>query len=63
MVYSLTRKNFGDNSGIGIQNFEFIYKPEQEYVEHILSFKGCSAELGNAMKIMTPAMLEKLCRF
>ncbi len=51
MVHSLTRKNPGDNSGIGVPNFEFIYKPEQEYVEHILSFKGCGAELGNAMKI------------
>jgi len=59
MVHPLTRKNPGDNSGIGVPNFEFIYKPEQEYVEHILSFKGCGAELGNAMKIMTTAMLGK----
>jgi len=59
MVHSLTRKNPGDNSGIGVPNFEFVYKPEQEYVEHILSFKGCGAELGNAMKIMTTAMLGK----
>jgi len=59
MVHPLTRKNPGDNSGIGVPNFEFFYNPGQEYVEHILSFKGCGAELGNAMKIMTTAMLGK----
>ncbi|MGB6370390.1 MAG: fumarate hydratase [Atribacterota bacterium] len=59
MVHPLTRKNPGDNSGIGVPNFEFNFIPEQEYVEHILSFKGCGAELGNAMKIMTTAMLGK----
>jgi len=59
MVHSLTRRNPGDNSGIGIPNFEFFYKPGQEYAEQIISFKGCGAELGNAMKIMTTAMLGK----
>ncbi len=59
MVHPLTRKNPGDNSGIGVPNFEFDYVPEQEYMEMFLSFKGCGAELANAMKIFTVAQLEK----
>jgi fumarate hydratase subunit alpha len=59
MVHPLTRKNPGNNSGIGIPNIELEYVPNQDYIENILSFKGCGAELGNAMKIMTTAMLGK----
>lgn len=59
MVHPLTRKNYGDNSGIGVPNFEFDYIPGQKYIEMIISFKGCGAELGNAMKIMTTAQLGK----
>jgi fumarate hydratase subunit alpha len=59
IVHPLTRKNPGDNSGIGVPNFEFNFIPKQEYIEHIISFKGCGAELGNAMKIMTTAQLGK----
>lgn len=59
MVHTLTRKNPGDNSGMGVPNFEFDYVPEQEYLEMLLSFKGCGAELANAMKIFTVAQLEK----
>jgi fumarate hydratase subunit alpha len=59
MVHPLTRQNPGDNSGDGVPNFEFDYIPEQEFLEIILSFKGCGAELGNAMKIFTPAQLGK----
>ena len=59
MVHTLTRKNPGDNSGVGVPNFEFDYVPEQEYLEMLVSFKGCGAELANAMKIFTVAQLEK----
>lgn len=59
MVHPLTRANSGDNSGIGVPNFEFDYVPEQEYLEMFLSFKGCGAELANAMQIFTVAKLEK----
>ena len=59
MVHPLTRKNPGDNSGIGVPNFEFNFIRGQKYIEHILSFKGCGAELANAMKIMTTAELGK----
>ena len=59
MVEPLTRKNPGDNSGIGVPNFEFDYIPEQKYIEMFLSFKGCGAELANAMQIFTVAKLEK----
>lgn len=57
IVHPLTRKNSGDNSGEGVPNFEFDYVPEQEYLEILISFKGCGAELGNAMKIFTTAQL------
>ncbi len=59
MVHPLTRVNPGDNSGTGVPNFEFDYNPGQEYLEMIVSFKGCGAELANAMQIFTVAKLEK----
>jgi len=59
IVHPLTRKNSGDNSGPGVPNFEFDYVPEQEFLDITLSFKGCGAELGNAMKIFTTAQLGK----
>ena len=57
MVHPLTRKNTGNNSGIGVPNIELEYDPTIDYIEVIISFKGCGAELGNAMKILTPAMI------
>lgn len=57
IVHPLTRHNPGDNSGIGVPNFEFQYRPSQKYLEMIISSKGCGAELGNVMKVMTPAEL------
>lgn len=57
MVHPLTRKNSGNNSGDGVPNFELSYIPGQEYLDIIISFKGCGAELGNAMKIFTTAQL------
>jgi len=57
MVHSLTRKNTGDNSGVGIPNIELEYDSALGFVEVIISFKGCGAELGNAMKIFTPAQI------
>lgn len=58
MVHTLTRENTGNNSGEGVPNFEIDYVPDQEYLEMIISFKGCGAELGNEMKIFTVPMLE-----
>ena len=57
IVHPLTRKNPGDNSGEGVPNYEIDYVPEQEYLEMIISSKGCGAELGNLMKIMTTVTL------
>ncbi len=59
IVHPLTRKNSGDNSGIGVPNVEYQYVPKQNYVDVIISFKGCGAELGNAIKIFTTAQLGK----
>ncbi|EBY2753794.1 fumarate hydratase [Salmonella enterica subsp. enterica serovar Kottbus] len=59
IVHPLTRHNPGDSSGIGIPNIELRYVPGQEYMEVILSAKGCGAELGNISTILTPATLGK----
>lgn len=59
MVDPLTRKNSGNNTGEGVPNIEYEYVPGQKYVDFIISFKGCGAELGNAIQIMTPAKLGK----
>lgn len=57
IVNSLTRHNPGDNSGKGVPNLEYQYKPELDYVEMIISCKGCGAELGNVFKTMTTTEL------
>lgn len=57
IVHSLSRHNPGDNHGDGVPNVEYKFKPGQEYIEMILSFKGCGAELGNVYKTMTTAQL------
>jgi fumarate hydratase subunit alpha len=57
IVHPLTRKNTGNNSGVNVPNFTFDYRAGQPYVDIYISLKGCGAELGNAMKIMTVPML------
>lgn len=59
MVDPISRINTGDNSGLGVPNMEYEYRPGQEYVDFYISLKGCGAELGNAMQILTPAKLGK----
>lgn len=59
MVHPITRKNPGDNSGIGIPEVEVEVAPELDYSEVVMSFKGCGAELPNAVKVFTPAELGK----
>lgn len=59
IVDPLTRINSGNNTGKGVPNIEWNYVQGQEYIDFIISFKGCGAELGNAMQIMTPAKLGK----
>ncbi len=58
IVDPLTRFNPGDNTGEGVPNIEYQYHPGQKYVDLIISFKGCGAELGNAMRIFTTATLK-----
>jgi len=57
IVHPLTRKNTGDNSGPGIPNFEVEVDPALDYLEVIVSFKGCGPELFNAFKTFTPESL------
>ena len=59
MVHPITRKNSGDNSGIGVPDVEIEYAPEADYAEFIVSFKGCGAELPNVLKVLTPAQVGK----
>ncbi len=56
-VDPLTRVNSGNNTGIGVPNIELEFIPGQHFIDYIISFKGCGAELGNAMQILTPAKL------
>ena len=58
IVDPLTRYNPGDNMGKGVPNIEYQYHPGQDYIDFIISFKGCGAELGNAMRIFTTATLK-----
>lgn len=59
IVDPLTRKNSGNNSGKGVPNIEFEYVKDLDYIEIIISLKGCGAELGNAMKILTVPQLKE----
>lgn len=59
IVHPLTRKNSGDNTGSGVPNFEYEYIPEIDYLEMIVSFKACGAELMNAYKTFTSSTLGK----
>lgn len=58
IVDPLTRHNPGNNTGKGVPNIEYQYRPDQPYTDFIISFKGCGAELGNAVKIFTTATLK-----
>ena len=58
IVDPLTRHNPGNNTGEGVPNIEYQFHPGQKYVDFVISFKGCGAELGNAMKIFTTATLK-----
>lgn len=59
IVHPLTRKNTGDNSGLGIPNFEMQVDSALDHLEVIVSFKGCGPELFNAFKTFTPETLGK----
>lgn len=59
MVHPITRRNPGDNSGLGVPDVEVEYVPEADYVEFIISFKGCGAELPNVLKVLTPEQVGK----
>ena len=57
LVDAITRINPFDNSGVGVPTIEYDFKPNLDYIDVILSFKGCGAELGNITKIVIPAEL------
>jgi fumarate hydratase subunit alpha len=57
IVHPITRKNLGNNSGRGVPDIEIEYNPEANYIDFIISFKGCGAELANVLKVLTPAQV------
>ena len=57
IVHPLTRQNSGDNSGTGVPNIEYQHSSGRDYLEIIMSAKGCGAELANISTILTPATL------
>lgn len=59
IVHPITRKNPGDNSGVGMPDVEIEDAPQADYAEFIISFKGCGAELPNVVKVLTPAQVGK----
>lgn len=59
IVHPLTRQNSGNNSGIGVPNIEYRHTSGQEFLEIIMSAKGCGAELANVSTVLTPATLGK----
>jgi fumarate hydratase subunit alpha len=59
IVHPITRINPGNNLGQGIPDIEIEYNPQADYVDFIISFKGCGAELANTLKCLTPAQLGK----
>jgi fumarate hydratase subunit alpha len=55
IVDPITRRNSGDNSGIGVPDVELEYLPDSNYLELVISFKGCGAELANVAKVLMPS--------
>jgi len=59
MVHPITRKNPGDNSGVGVPDVEIEYDPNTDHADFVISFKGCGAELANVLRVLTPAQVNK----
>jgi len=54
IVHPITRKNPGDNSGVGMPDVEVELAPDADHADFIISFKGCGAELANVQRVLTP---------
>jgi len=59
IVHPITRKNTGDNSGVGVPDVEMEVTPNADHADFIISFKGCGAELANVLRVLTPAQVGK----
>lgn len=57
MVHPITRKNSGDNSGVGVPDVEIEHAPHENHADFVISFKGCGAELANTLRVLTPAQV------
>jgi fumarate hydratase subunit alpha len=57
IVHPITRRNSGDNSGVGIPDVETLLEPDLEYAEFAISFKGCGSEVANVLRVLTPAQV------
>lgn len=54
LVHPITRKNPGDNSGVGVPDVEVELALDADHADFIISFKGCGAELANVQRVLTP---------
>jgi fumarate hydratase subunit alpha len=59
IVHPITRKNPGDNSGVGIPDVEIELDPNLNYADFTISFKGCGSEIANVLRVLTPAQVGK----
>ncbi|MEM3586769.1 MAG: fumarate hydratase [Candidatus Bathyarchaeia archaeon] len=57
IVHPITRKNPGDNSGVGIPDVEIELDPNLNYMDFTISFKGCGSEVANVLKVLTPVQV------
>ncbi|MBS7638131.1 fumarate hydratase [Candidatus Bathyarchaeota archaeon] len=57
MVHPISRRNSGDNSGLGVPDLEIDQDPGVDHARFIISFKGCGAELANVLKVLTPTQV------
>jgi fumarate hydratase subunit alpha len=55
VVDPISRKNFGDNTGVGMPHIEFEFLPKGDYVEITVLPKGAGSENMSALKMLKPS--------
>ena len=55
VVHPITRKNTGDNTGVGVPIVEFMSLPGKDYIEISVLPKGAGSENMSALKMLNPS--------